>query len=207
MTTITTILLDRDGTLIEEEHYLSDPALVRLIPGIATPWKTLAGRGCRFFLATNQSGIGRGLFSREDYEKVHARLLELLRDHGMNLSGAALCPHAPVENCSCRKPGTGLWEELAGKYGLWPEQTAMAGDKAADIRFGLAAGFAETALVLSGHGREEALKLGLPPLADHENIRHLPGRPGWPRYQARTLGHYLSDLVQRTAHRDNAHRI
>ncbi|MDO4768056.1 MAG: HAD family hydrolase, partial [Pseudomonadota bacterium] len=65
MTTITTILLDRDGTLIEEEHYLRDPALVRLIPGIAATWKALADHRCRFFLATNQSGIGRGLFSRE----------------------------------------------------------------------------------------------------------------------------------------------
>lgn len=206
MSSITAILLDRDGTLIEEEHYLRDPELVRLVPGTAEPWRVLAGRGCRFFLATNQSGIGRGLFTRKDYEHVHARLLELLRENGMVLTAAALCPHAPEENCACRKPGIGMWTELARTYGLRPEQTVMVGDKTADIRFGLTAGCAETALVLSGHGPDEARRLGLSLLTDRENIRRLPDRPGWPHVLARSLSHYLNFLVQKTAPQD-AHRI
>ncbi|HCU70013.1 MAG TPA: HAD family hydrolase, partial [Desulfomicrobium sp.] len=95
MTRIETILLDRDGTLIEERHYLRDPELVALIPGAAAPMRRLAELGCRFFLASNQSGIGRGLLTPDDYFAVHARLEELLRAEGITLGGAAFCPHGP----------------------------------------------------------------------------------------------------------------
>lgn len=204
MTRIETILLDRDGTLIEERHYLRDPDLVALIPGVAAPMRRLTELGCRFFVASNQSGIGRGLLTEDDYRSVHARLEALLRSEGVTLSGAAFCPHGPGEACACRKPRTGLWDDLAARFGLRPETTVMVGDKAADIAFGQAAGCAETALVLTGHGMAEAAGLGLEPPA--AAVRACPRGPGRPDWIARDLGSYLELLVQNRG-LVHAHRI
>lgn len=204
MSRIETILLDRDGTLIEERHYLRDPGLVALIPGVAAPMRRLAELGCRFFLASNQSGIGRGLLTADDYAAVHARLEDLLRDEGIVLSGAAFCPHGPEEDCACRKPRTGMWDDLSARFGLRPETTVMVGDKAADIAFGQAAGCAETALVLTGHGRSEAARLGIEPPAS--GVSACPRSPGRPDWIAADLGSYLELLVQNRGH-VHAHRI
>lgn len=204
MTSIDTILLDRDGTLIEERHYLRDPDLVALIPGAAAPMRRLTELGCRFYLASNQSGIGRGILTEQDYVAVHARLETVLLAEGIALGGAAFCPHAPDEDCACRKPRTGLWRELARRFDLHPEHTVMIGDKAADIRFGQAIGCAETVLVLTGHGRAEAEKLGLAPLtATVQPCSPGADRPTW---LARNLGSYLELLVQKKEH-VHAHRI
>lgn len=204
MTRIQTILLDRDGTLIEERHYLRDPEQVALVSGVAAPMRRLADMGCRFFLASNQSGIGRGLLTEDEYRAVHARLEELLRAEGIAIGGAAFCPHAPADACQCRKPGTGMWEELADRFGLQPGSTVMVGDKAADIAFGQAIGCAETALVLTGHGTAEAEKLGLPHGGD--DVRDLAPEPGKPDVVARDLACYLNRLVQKKG-LVHAHRI
>ncbi|PKN42330.1 MAG: HAD family hydrolase [Deltaproteobacteria bacterium HGW-Deltaproteobacteria-18] len=204
MTGIDTILLDRDGTLIEERHYLSEPALVALIPGVAVPMRRLAGLGCSFYLASNQSGIGRGLFSEDDYRRVHARLVELLLAEGIVLGGAAHCPHSPEDKCECRKPRVGIWQKLAATYGLSPEKTVMIGDKVADIRFGQAIGCAETVLVLTGHGSDAARGLGLE-TSGLTMQRCSPG-PDRPTWLARDLGCYLEHLVQKKEH-VHAHRI
>ena len=204
MTGIDTILLDRDGTLIEERHYLRDPDGVILIPGAAEAMRRLAERGLRFFVVSNQSGIGRGLLTLADYQAVHERLRDLLAAAGVQLTDAAFCPHTPADNCACRKPRVGLWEQLATAHDLRPERTAMVGDKIADIAFGRAVGCAETVLVLSGHGADEAEKLGLPTLSRPVETR--PAHPGWPDLCARTLTDYLDWLVQK---KDDvhAHRI
>jgi D-glycero-D-manno-heptose 1,7-bisphosphate phosphatase len=204
MTRIETILLDRDGTLIEERHYLREPDLVALVPGAAAPMRRLAGMGCRFFLTSNQSGIGRGLLTVDDYRAVHARLEELLRAEGITLDGAAFCPHAPEEGCACRKPRTGMWDSLSTRFGLRPESTVMVGDKVADIAFGQAVGCAETVLVLTGHGPAEASGLGFEPVST--GVRACPPGPGRPDWVARDLGSYLELLVQNKGH-VHAHRL
>jgi len=204
MTNIDTILLDRDGTLIEERHYLRDPDLVALMPGVAAPMRRLMELGCAFYLASNQSGIGRGFFRVEDYHQVHARLVELLLAEGVTLGGAAFCPHAPEDGCACRKPRTGLWRELAQAFGLRPEKTVMIGDKMADIRFGKAIGCAKTVLVLTGHGLDAACKLGLE--SQGEPVRPCPPNPDNPTWLAKDLAAFLWQLVQKKEH-VHAHRI
>ena len=204
MTRIQSILLDRDGTLIEERHYLRDPEQVALVPGVAGTMRSLADLGCRFYLVSNQSGIGRGLLTLDDYLAVHARLEELLRAEGITLSGAAFCPHAPSEDCACRKPHTGMWVELAARYGLRAETSVMVGDKIADIGFGRAAGCAETVLVLTGHGPEPAARLGLDPLT--ADVQACPPGPDRPDQLARDLGRYLGLLVQKKG-LVHAHRV
>lgn len=204
MTSIDTIVLDRDGTLIEERHYLSDPDLVALIPGVGAPMRRLSELGCRFYLASNQSGIGRGLFSAEAFRRVHARLEELLLAQGIRLAGAAHCPHAPEDSCQCRKPRAGLWNELAARFGLSAHKTVMIGDKIADIRFGHAIGCAETVLVLTGHGPEAAIRLGLD--TPSSPVLRCPPGPDRPTWLARDLGSYLAELVQEKEH-VHAHRV
>lgn len=204
MTRIETILLDRDGTLIEERHYLRDPDLVALIPGVAEPMRRLAMLGCAFYLVSNQSGIGRGLFGHEEYRLVHARLEEVLAAQGIRLAGARYCPHAPEDDCMCRKPRTGLWQDLAAAFGLSAHGTVMIGDKIADIRFGQAVGCAETVLVLTGHGPKAASRLGLE-TPDVPVLRCPPG-PDRPTWLARDLGSYLTHLVQKKEH-VHAHRV
>lgn len=158
------ILLDRDGTLIVEKHYLSDPAQVALVPGAGEALAAVRQAGLKLFVVTNQSGIGRGYYGEEDFQAVQARLGQLLAAYGVALEGVAHCPHDPAEYCSCRKPGPGLWQTLSAVHGLKPEETAMVGDNASDVAFGLTCGLAESILVLTGHGQRFAAELGLPEL-------------------------------------------
>lgn len=159
---IANLILDRDGTIIADKHYLADPAGVELLPGAGQALASLCRAGVRLFVATNQSGIGRGYFGEADYRAVQSRMEELLERDGARLHAAAFCPHAPQENCACRKPAPGMWEHLVAAHGLDPAATAMAGDKAADVAFGRRAGLALAILVLTGKGREHAQRLGLP---------------------------------------------
>ncbi|WP_031388411.1 D-glycero-alpha-D-manno-heptose-1,7-bisphosphate 7-phosphatase [Desulfonatronum thiodismutans] len=191
------ILLDRDGTVIEERHYLADPNGVQLIPGAGPVLRALMDSGRRLFLVTNQSGIGRGYFSLAQYEAVQGRLLQLLGEEGVELAATVMCPHAPDDGCSCRKPLPGLWEELQAAYGLDPARSIMIGDKVADIRFARSSGLALAALVLTGHGRQTALNLGLPnPLAKAVALHPLT-TPDHPDILAPDLG-AVADLLLKT---------
>jgi len=179
------VLLDRDGTVVEERHYLCDPKQVRLTPGAGPALAALARAGCRLFLVTNQSGLGRGCFSQDQYQVVQDRLAEMLRPFGAVFTATAMCPHAPDAGCACRKPLPGLWEELRRCHGLLPEQTIMIGDKAADVLFAKACGLAAAVLVLTGHGRKAALDMGLPEL--HPEWLELPASPDRPDVLAKDL--------------------
>ena len=161
MPAITTLLLDRDGTVIKDKHYLADPAAVELLPGAVEALSSLVGKGMRFFLVSNQSGIGRGFFPAEAAHAVNARLAELLAPHGVVFSAMLFCPHAPEDGCACRKPGTGMWEILQAQYGLDAATTVMLGDKEEDVLFAANAGLALRGLVLTGKGESTARRLGL----------------------------------------------
>jgi len=173
-------LIDRDGTIILEKHYLHDPGQVELAPGAAEALARLSRAGVRLFVVTNQSGIGRGYYAEKDFRAVQERLAALLEPHGVRFDAVVFCPHAPDDLCGCRKPGPGMWEELRSAHGLDPDETAMIGDNASDVAFGLGCGLAESVMVLTGHGRKFAEKLGLPGLPDDG--------PGWMRIGSPGLG-------------------
>lgn len=129
------VLLDRDGTLIEEREYLSDPAGVALLQGAADALRRLSDAGYALVLVSNQSGIARGLYGEEDYARVQARLETVLRGEGVRLAGAYHCPHHPAFTgpCDCRKPAPGLFLRAAAELGLDLARSVLVGDRLRDV--------------------------------------------------------------------------
>jgi len=128
-------LLDRDGTIIADAHYLADPDRVELLPGAAEAVRLLADAGVPSVVCSNQSGIARGLVTLEQYRAVRLRVAELLRNEGAELLHTFICPHHEdfTGPCTCRKPGVLLFEQAAALHGLDLQQSLFAGDKYRDV--------------------------------------------------------------------------
>ena len=101
------VLLDRDGTIIIEREYLSDPQQVELVPGASEALRRLRQIGLGLAVITNQSGVGRGYCDAGRVALVHGRMCALLAAEGAYLDGIYVCPHTPEDGCSCRKPNPG----------------------------------------------------------------------------------------------------
>jgi D-glycero-D-manno-heptose 1,7-bisphosphate phosphatase len=149
------VLLDRDGTIIVERHYLSDPQQMELIAGVGCGLRQLSAMGLGLAVITNQSGIGRGFFGETRLALIHGRLCELLAKEGVHLQGIYVCPHTPEDDCPCRKPRPGLVELAAKALGFDPPAAFVIGDKPCDIELGRRIG-ATTFLVRTGYGAEVA---------------------------------------------------
>ena len=145
------MVLDRDGTIIEECEYLSDPEQVHLIPGAGAALRELQRMGLGLVVITNQSGIGRGFFNEARVKDIHQHLERLLEREGVRLDGLYICPHTPEDDCFCRKPKLGLIQQAARELGFSLENSIVIGDKAYDIEMGRLAG-AVTFLVRTGYG-------------------------------------------------------
>ncbi|MCD6416325.1 MAG: HAD family hydrolase [Planctomycetes bacterium] len=155
-------LLDRDGTITKEGHYLSEPDKVELLPNASRGLREMSEMGLGLVLVTNQSGIGRGLFDVERLDQIHQRLRQLLSRAGVALDGIYFCPHTPEDGCDCRKPRTGLVMRAAEELGFEPADAFVIGDKACDIQMGRRIR-ATTFLVKTGYGSEEANRSDLGP--------------------------------------------
>lgn len=135
------VFLDRDGTIIEDAHYLGDPAAIRLIPGAAEAIARINAALVPVILVTNQSGIGRGYFTLGDHEAVSRRLDEILAEHGARIDASYFCPHAPEEGCDCRKPGLLLFRRAADDDPTLDLSKALyVGDRMRDVEPGIALG-------------------------------------------------------------------
>lgn len=141
------VFLDRDGTLIVDVGYPRDPDAVRLLEGVPEGLRSLRSAGFRLVLVSNQSGIGRGIVSKDEARAVHGRFSELLAGQGIELDCAKYCPHAPEEGCRCRKPEPGMLLDAARELGLDLEGSWMIGDKASDVEAGRRAGCAGAVLI------------------------------------------------------------
>jgi D-glycero-D-manno-heptose 1,7-bisphosphate phosphatase len=128
-------LLDRDGTIIVDHHYLNDPARVELLPGAAEAIRLLAAAGIPSIVCTNQSGIARGTITLEQYRAVRRQTEALLAAEGAALLDTFSCPHHPdvTGPCPCRKPETGLYERAAALYHLDLSRCLYAGDRYRDV--------------------------------------------------------------------------
>jgi D-glycero-D-manno-heptose 1,7-bisphosphate phosphatase len=140
------VILDRDGTLVIDRGYLGDAAGLEFEPGAAEGLNWLYSHGYRLVVITNQSGVGRGLFTLERLEEMNARLRVMVEDVGARLEGIYYCPHAPDSSCACRKPALGLLTRAVADLGFDPAMAIMVGDKESDIEFGHRAG-ATTVLI------------------------------------------------------------
>jgi D-glycero-D-manno-heptose 1,7-bisphosphate phosphatase len=149
------VLLDRDGTIIEDPGYLDDPGRLQFLPGAVEGLRQLAAGGFRLVVITNQSGIGRGALTEQQVADVHQRLREELTRSGVALAGIYHCPHRPGDGCSCRKPATGLVDRAAAELGFPRSESVVVGDKASDIGLARALGV-PAFLVLTGEGRATA---------------------------------------------------
>jgi D-glycero-D-manno-heptose 1,7-bisphosphate phosphatase len=147
------VILDRDGTIIEEREYLSDPEQVTLIPGVGAALRELLGMRFGLVVITNQSGIGRGFFDQIQLERVHERLRKLLESESVHLDRLYVCPHKPEDDCNCRKPKLGLLQKAAEDLGFRLQDSIVVGDKASDMEMGRMAG-AITFLVRTGYGSQ-----------------------------------------------------
>jgi histidinol-phosphate phosphatase family protein len=163
------VALDRDGTIIVERHYLSDPAQVELLPGATQGLRQLQDMGLGLVVITNQSGIGRGFFDGARLALIHQRMCVLLEAEGVHLDGIYFCPHTPEAGCTCRKPGTGLIELAAKELDFWPETSFVIGDQPCDIELGQRIG-ATTFLVRTGYGAQVAFAAAVAPDYVVDNI-------------------------------------
>lgn len=145
------VLIDRDGTINVERHYLSDPGQLELIAGVGPALRRLTQAGFGLCVVTNQSGIARGYFDLARLEQIHHRLRALLAADGVAIDGIYICPHGPADDCDCRKPLPGMVNQAVAEHGFDPAQAFVVGDKEVDVALGHAVG-ARSVLVLTGHG-------------------------------------------------------
>lgn len=132
---IPAVFLDRDGTLIRDTHYPSDPEEVELLPGVPEALRLIRSLGYRLVVVTNQSGLARGLVTPEQYQAVAARVDQLLERAGSKVDATFFCPHHPEWSgpCDCRKPGLGMHRDAARNLRLDLARSWYVGDKAADV--------------------------------------------------------------------------
>jgi len=147
------IILDRDGTIIEEKDHLVNINDVKLIPNAANSIKKLKKEGFGIIVLTNQSVVGRGHISNSDLELIHKKMLKLLLQKGAKLDSIYVCPHIPKDNCLCRKPKIGLVENALKDHNFDPKLAFVVGDNKSDIELGKNIG-AITILVRTGYGKK-----------------------------------------------------
>ncbi len=149
-----TVFLDRDGTINCEVHYLSDPDQLELLPGVAEGLRRLCEAGCTLVVVSNQSPIGRGIFTEDRLREINARLAEMLAAEGVTISGWYWCPHTPEEGCDCRKPAPGMFLRARDELGVILEKSWIVGDRLGDLKAGKQVG-ARAVLVATGYGQGE----------------------------------------------------
>ncbi len=130
------VLVDRDDTLCPNVPYCDDPSKIHVFPDVPEAVRQLNQAGFLVLMVTNQSGIGRGYFGYSELESVNHELMSQIRAGGGRIDDVFFCPHAPEDNCDCRKPKIGMGKWAIEKYNLDPAECWMIGDKDLDIEFG-----------------------------------------------------------------------
>jgi len=179
------VFLDRDGTLIEEVGYLRDPSAVRILPGAADALRQLSREGFLLVVVSNQAGLAKGKITAEEMEAVHRRFVSAFDAEGVAFDAVEYCPHHPEGTvdayrraCGCRKPGTGLADEILRRLRV-PDSCPrfVVGDKMSDVSMGVRLG-AATVLVGTGYGNAEIAsgeRAGIAPDAFLPGMREAAG--------------------------------
>jgi D-glycero-D-manno-heptose 1,7-bisphosphate phosphatase len=154
------VILDRDGVInYDSEAYIKSPAEWRPLPGSLEAIAALNKDGRRVVVVSNQSGVGRGLFSEAVLAAIHAKMIGAIESAGGAVSGVYYCPHRPEDKCACRKPAPGMLQKIARDFGCALTRVPFVGDKVSDVQAAEAVR-ARPILVRTGNGRAAEAELG-----------------------------------------------
>jgi len=149
------IFLDRDGVVNKEIGYLHKIKDFKFIDGVIDALIRIQNKGFKIIIITNQSGIGRGLYTIEDFHELNNWMINYLKSKKINILEVFFCPHLPEDNCKCRKPKPGLFKDAIRKFNINVNSSYSIGDKETDIIAAKSAGIKTTILVRSGHKIDE----------------------------------------------------
>lgn len=156
------VILDRDGVInFDSPHFIKSPDEWKPIPGSLEAIALLNQSGFRVALATNQSGIGRGLFDMATLNAIHDKMYRALAQFGGRIDALFYCPHSAEANCACRKPKSGMIEDIARRFAIDLKTVYSVGDSLRDLQASAALG-AQSILVLTGKGTKTQEEGGLP---------------------------------------------
>lgn len=188
------IILDRDGTINEESaDFIKTPEEWLPLPGALEAIARLNHAGWHTIIASNQSGLGRGLFDVAALNSIHAKMHKLLGALGGRMDAVFYCPHTPADNCSCRKPLPGLFQQIIERTSVEAHTIPSAGDSLRDMQAAAAAG-CEPHLVLTG------------------NAYHLRGQPLPETFPSNTVVHqdlsaFADFVIARQNEQEKAHAV
>ena len=156
------VILDRDGVInYDSVHYIKSPAEWKPLPGSLEAIARLNQAGYRVVVATNQSGVGRGLFDMDTLNAIHEKMHRAVQAVGGRIDAIFYCPHAPDANCDCRKPRPGMFERIAACFNIDLARVHAIGDTLRDVEAAVAAG-ARPMLVRTGKGTKTEAEGNLP---------------------------------------------
>lgn len=148
------VILDRDGVInFDSEHYIKSPAEWKPLPGSLEAIAKLTQAGYKVVVATNQSGIGRGLFDMDTLNAIHNKMHQAVKDLGGRIDAVFYCPHPADSSCNCRKPRPGMFERIGGCFNVDLKGIPAVGDSLRDLVAAAAVGAAPM-LVLTGKGEK-----------------------------------------------------
>ncbi len=157
------VILDRDGVInFDSDIYIKAPDEWKPIPGSLEAIARLNQWGYRVVVATNQSGIGRGLFEMDTLNAIHDKMMRAVAQAGGRIDAVFFCPHTNADRCNCRKPKSGMFEEIAARYNADLADVPAVGDSLRDLLVAEAVG-AQPMLVLTGKGKKTCDDPALPP--------------------------------------------
>jgi D-glycero-D-manno-heptose 1,7-bisphosphate phosphatase len=168
------VILDRDGTInLDSDEFIKSPEEWQPLPGALEAIAKLNHAGWHVAVASNQSGLGRGLFDVAALNAIHAKMHKAVAANGGRIDAVFYCPHSPDEGCTCRKPQPGLFEQIGERFGVDLKQTPVVGDTVRDLQAGAQVG-CPPHLVLTGKGaewRDRELPATFPPGTQvHESL-------------------------------------
>jgi len=154
------LILDRDGVInVESPEFVKTPEEWIPIKGSLEAIGRLSQAGYEIVIITNQSGLGRGHFSADMLAKMHAKMIDYIQQHGGKIQSILFCPHKPDEGCECRKPKSGMYQELAQRLNISFKNVYSVGDSVRDLLAAKTAG-AKPVLVRTGNGKKSVKEIG-----------------------------------------------
>jgi len=155
------VFLDRDGTIFKDTGYPGDKSPIDFLPGVPESLRKLQ-IDFQLIIISNQSGVGRGIITHDEMKRVHHKMIEKLADEKIKITDSYYCPHAPSDNCVCRKPKPAMIETAAKKWGVNLSQSYMIGDKLSDVLAGYHAGCKSILLGKDRSAKENHIKRPYP---------------------------------------------